>query len=540
LSISDGKYKHNSAMLATQLNNLIQNDYIRVNSIVRVKQGVCNLVSNRRILILLDVEVVASDYDGVIGTVDSASGAAAGESSAATASTTASTEAPTNAAKHASPENPYRKASAKTPLPAFGGDDRAIPLTSLNPYDRRWAIRVRVVAKPPIRTYNSDRGEGKIFSVDLVDASGEIRATGFNADCDRLYPLFEKNKVYMIQGGRIKPKNRRFNQLSHEYEITFDSTTTVTESKDMGAYNFKSFAELEAMPITRDTMAFADILAVIKEVADVTTIVTRAAQKELSKREVTLVDKDNVSLSCTLWGKEAEGFVDAGGHPGVVMAIKAARISDFNGRSLSVASNSNYSINPDLKEAHELKGWCVLIFGSRSRVCMGFDKWNARQFWHLTATVGLPDDKSVAFQVTGTILYVKSDNIYYQACPTCNKKVVEESDGSYECQKCAKSYKEFKYRLLTSFSIGDFSGSQWLQSFSEVAESVLGHSADEIGSWSANSDPRFTTALADATFKTWTFRCRARTDTYNDQSRLRVSVASAVPIDYVQDSKRMV
>ena len=47
-------------------------------------------------------------------------------------------------------------------------------------------------------------------------------------------------------------------------------------------------------------------------------------------------------------------------------------------------------------------------------------------------------------------------NIYscYQACPSedCNKKVIEEGDGSYRCEKCNKTYPEFKYRLILSVS----------------------------------------------------------------------------------------
>lgn len=49
--------------------------------------------------------------------------------------------------------------------------------------------------KSAIRTWNNARGEGKLFSMDLLDESGEIRATAFNAECDRFYDLVEVNKV---------------------------------------------------------------------------------------------------------------------------------------------------------------------------------------------------------------------------------------------------------------------------------------------------------------------------------------------------------
>ena len=51
----------------------------------------------------------------------------------------------------------------------------------------RWTIRVRVAHKKPIRTFSN--GEGRLFSCDLIDETGEIRATGFGNDCDRFEPI---------------------------------------------------------------------------------------------------------------------------------------------------------------------------------------------------------------------------------------------------------------------------------------------------------------------------------------------------------------
>ena len=46
---------------------------------------------------------------------------------------------------------------------------------------------------------------------------------------------------------------------------------------------------------------------------------------------MTLLDKDGLTLTCTTWGQDAEQFEDKGGAVGVVLAIKSARLSDFNG-----------------------------------------------------------------------------------------------------------------------------------------------------------------------------------------------------------------
>ena len=59
----------------------------------------------------------------------------------------------------------------------------------------RWTIRARVTNKSNIRTWSNSRGEGKLFSINLLDESGEIRATLFKSEVDKFYDMIELNKV---------------------------------------------------------------------------------------------------------------------------------------------------------------------------------------------------------------------------------------------------------------------------------------------------------------------------------------------------------
>ena len=69
----------------------------------------------------------------------------------------------------------------------------------------------------------------------------------------------------------------------------------------------------------------------------------RASGKQLTKREVKLQDKSGAAVSLTLWGNDAEKF-DAG-LTNPVIAVKAAKVSDFGGRSLSVSFNSTLLVS---------------------------------------------------------------------------------------------------------------------------------------------------------------------------------------------------
>jgi hypothetical protein len=55
------------------------------------------------------------------------------------------------------------------------------PIASLHPYHSKWTIKARVTAKGDKRTWSNAKGEGSLFSVDLLDAQGgQIKATMFS------------------------------------------------------------------------------------------------------------------------------------------------------------------------------------------------------------------------------------------------------------------------------------------------------------------------------------------------------------------------
>ncbi|KAI8885412.1 hypothetical protein K501DRAFT_332007 [Backusella circina FSU 941] len=56
-------------------------------------------------------------------------------------------------------------------------------ISELSPYVKSWTLRARVSLKTPIRTWTNARSTGRLFSVNFVDETGEIGATGFNDQC---------------------------------------------------------------------------------------------------------------------------------------------------------------------------------------------------------------------------------------------------------------------------------------------------------------------------------------------------------------------
>ena len=55
--------------------------------------------------------------------------------------------------------------------------------------------------------WNGVKGEGKLFSFDLLDhEGGEIRVTAFNEQAERFFQIVEVGKVYMVSKASLVHK----------------------------------------------------------------------------------------------------------------------------------------------------------------------------------------------------------------------------------------------------------------------------------------------------------------------------------------------
>uniref|UniRef100_A0A8B9NRC0 Replication protein A subunit n=1 Tax=Accipiter nisus TaxID=211598 RepID=A0A8B9NRC0_9AVES len=412
----------------------------------------------------------------------------------------------------------------------------------------RWTICARVTQKGQIRTWSNSRGEGKLFSIELVDESGEIRATAFNDQADKFFPLIELNKVYYFTKGNLKTANKQYTAVKNDYEITFTNETSVVPCDDAQhlpsvQFEFVSIADLENTP--KDSIV--DVIGICKSYEDVTKITVKANNREVSKRNVHLMDISGKLVTATLWGNEAEQF-DGSRQP--VIAIKGARVSDFGGRSLSVLSSSTVVINPDSPEAFKLRGWfdsegqlleCASISDVRGGPASGVNTNWKTLFEAKSENLG-QGDKADYFSCVGTVVHLRKENCMYQACPSqdCNKKVIDQQNGLYRCEKCDREFPNFKYRMMLLVTIADCLEYQWVTCFQESAEFILGQNAAFLGELKEKNEQAFEEVFQNANFNTYEFRIRVKLETYNDESRIKATAVDVKPVNYREYSKRLI
>ncbi|KAK5918101.1 hypothetical protein CgunFtcFv8_002895 [Champsocephalus gunnari] len=601
LRMSDGQHTWSSFLLATQLNDLTEDNLVP-NSVFLVKKSINNtLTDGRSVVILLDMEILqsAKETGGKIGdptpyeTVVKTSSSQESVSSTSVPTSLPSAAEPGafkwNKSNRSPPRgqgsgfvgkspmkaspmkaspmkaspmmastskfSPMKASPMKTSPHKFtptkggstspGSSTKVIPIEGLNPYQSKWTIRVRVTNKSSIRTWSNSRGDGRLFSFEVLDESGEIKVTAFNKEVDQFFSLVEQGKVYYITKATLKVANKQFNTLKNNYEMTLQAHSSVVpcdDSQGIPAVNcdFVPIAELE----NRDTDTIVDVIGVCKSADDVSRITTKTS-REVSKRALQLIDTTGKVVTLTLWREEAEKF-DCSVNP--VVAVKGARLSDFGGRSVSALFSSTVMVNPDLPEAFSLRAWYDqggYALDGQSLTETRSAGSGAKTNWKTLSEVKNEHlghgEKADYFSCLATVLYTRKENCLYKACPTedCNKKVIDQQNGLYRCEKCSREFPNFKYRLILNANLADFGDNQWVTCFQETAEALLGHSAEILGQLRDTDENAFDEVFQKANFTTHIFRNRVKLETYNDESRVKVTVMEVQPVDHREFSRRL-
>uniref|UniRef100_A0A3B5LPZ7 Replication protein A subunit n=1 Tax=Xiphophorus couchianus TaxID=32473 RepID=A0A3B5LPZ7_9TELE len=421
------------------------------------------------------------------------------------------------------------KASTSSP----GSVPKVMPIATLNPYISKWTIRARVTNKSNIRNWSNSRGEGKLFSFEVVDESVSRDVLTFVCI------------VYYISKATLKVANKQYTTLKNDYEMTLHAHSSIvpcTDSPEVPVMqcDFVPIGELE----NRDKDSIVDLIGVCNSAEDVSRITTKTS-REVSKRAISLIDTTGKVVTVTLWGEEAEKFDDSG-QP--VVAIKGARLSDFRGISLSALFSSTIMVNPDLPEAFRLRAWYDregYAVDSQSLTETMSVSVGSKMNWRTLSDVKNENmghgEKADYFSCVATIVYMRKENCLYQACPSsdCNKKVIDQQNGFYRCEKCNREFPNFKYRLLLSANLADFGDNQWVTCFQETAEVLLGRKAEELGQLRETDEAEFDEVFQKANFSTHIFKNRVKLETYNDESRVKVTVMEVLPVDHRVYSRRL-
>ncbi|KAE9596883.1 hypothetical protein Lal_00007554 [Lupinus albus] len=626
LVLSDGSL-YQQGMLATQKNDLVRSGRLQKGSVVKLTQFICNVVQERKIIIIIELDVVLEKCD-LIGEPVAAPRSIPARPSTGQPGVTAkpnvvgppvdhpkvsyptstaepvrygASNAPTTYSKvepgitlprstsyngssgdqNMSFRGPQSEASrhmqnsyARPPQPMYRqpppvyhnrgpmarneAPPRIIPISGLNPYQNTWTIKARVTAKGELRHYNNARGDGKVFSFDLLDSDGgEIRATCFNAVADQFYSVIEAGKVYLISRGTVKPAQKNFNHLNNDQELTLDITSIIQpcpeddSSIPKQTFNFRPIIEFERL----ENNSIADVIGVVCSVSPTASIM-RKNGTETQKRTLQLKDMSDRSIELTLWGNfcNSEGqrlqdICDSGAFP--ILAVKAARVNEFSGKSVGTINTSQLFVEPEFPEAYRLKEWFEkegrnVPTISLSKEAASFGRTDARKTISQIKDEKLgTSEKPDWISVCASVSFVKVDNFCYTACPImigdrqCNKKVTNNGDGKWRCDRCDQSVDACDYRYILQFQIQDHTGLTWVTAFQECGEEIMGIAAKDLYylKFEEQDDEKFAEIIRKVLFTKYVFKLKVKEETFSDEQRVKSTAVKADKLNFASESR---
>ncbi|KAK6147638.1 hypothetical protein DH2020_018550 [Rehmannia glutinosa] len=432
---------------------------------------------------------------------------------------------------------------------------RIIPIAALNPYQGRWAIKARVTAKGDLRRYNNARGDGKVFSFDLLDSDGgEIRVTCFNAVVDRFYDTIAVGKVYVISKGSLKPAQKNFNHLKNEWEIFLETTSLVDLCPDEDSsiprqqFSFRPISEIE----NAESNSILDVIGVVVTVNPSVPILRKNGM-ETQRRILNLKDQSGRSVELTLWGDfcnreghQLQEMVENGISP--ILAVKAGKVNDFSGKSISTISATQLFTNPDFPEANTLRDWGkdTASHSISRELTPGSSKNEIRKNLAQIKEEGLGrSDKPDWITVKATISFIKTDTFCYTACPLmigdrqCSKKVTKSGNSRWLCDRCNQEFEECDYRYLLQVQVQDHTGLTWVTAFQETGEEILGCSAKEMYmlKYEAQDDVRFVEIIRNCLFAEFLLKLKIKEEMYGDEQKVKITVVKAEKVNYSDESR---
>ena len=88
--------------------------------------------------------------------------------------------------------------------------------------------------------------------------------------------------------------------------------------------------------------------------------------------------------------------------------------------------------------------------------------------------------------------------------------------------------------------MADCTDNQWVQSFQDQGEAILGINSEELGAMSLNDRAAYDKIFTAATFQRLNMRLRAKADFYNDEQKVKHTLVSSTAINYNEYNKKMI
>lgn len=231
-------------------------------------------------------------------------------------------------------------------------------ISTLNPFQSKWKIQVKILRKRPIFNWSNKNGSGKLFNMDVIDQSAQIRVIGFNDVVDKFYEKFDCESIYMIANGEIKPTNKKFSTIKHNFEIHLSNDTIIQKIEDIEfeipnvEVTYTNISEIKKLPPN----SMFNVIGICYEIRGIQELQSKNNSKIYTKRDIILIDQSNETIPLSLWNQDADNFDES--RIRSVISLLNVQVSEYGDRkSISIMRDSSMEYNLDIPIAKSLLTW---------------------------------------------------------------------------------------------------------------------------------------------------------------------------------------
>jgi len=155
-------------------------------------------------------------------------------------------------------------------------------------------------------------------------------------------------------------------------------------------------------------------------------------------------------------------------------------------------------------------------------------------------------DKPDYVVVAATLNFVKTDKMWYEACaaPDCQKKVVQNTDGTWHCEKCNNTLQDCERRYIAACTFIDDSAQAWISAFNDPALELFGKvTADQLAVYKEEvegEEGKFEDYMKQFLFQRFILKIRVKSETWNEQQRVKSAIMDIKACDFKEESASLI
>ena len=446
-----------------------------------------------------------------------------------------------------------------TPISQLNSQNKmgnVILLDQINTFSKNFSIIVRVLNKTELIPYVT-KSHGVYLSVFVIDSSNhEMEIKVFNSGAEKAFKLLEEKLVYKISGLYVKLNDKRYSAIKSDYCLYLEDNFSIEKLPEdpnikLYSYTFTKIDHLQGL--SNSTMV--DIVAKVLRESELSKKNTKHGEMDFKK--IYIGDNTKHEVEVTLWGEQAK--LEHCKENMDIFIFKHLVLSEFNGcKTLTTSKKTFMYQDSQLNEVKQLTKFFATYSGGEftslskphKSVETKFENFNYTslesiydqikdmcQDSTITSNINninnqfqesLNIDKKRVFKVKAQILnFTHSEKNFYVGCTECRKKS-KDTTFTYTCINCNKYHEKPHYIYFFRFYIKDNTRDCMVDALGEVANDILGMTAEEYRNTLIENDcSKFDEIFPNLERKQMNFLLKPKFDYFNGETCVKINLVKA-------------